>query len=575
MFAKIISFFTAIVMSVSGLGQQLTFAAIKEVFSTAFSLVSERSDFIYELGDKDISQFTDNSGYIKNMMLIFFSEDASFFDKLRTLDKIGGTVVGSIPDAELCVVRTNGLNYEQLTALCEQAELDESVALASICPASRIEEQYTPNDPFSHYDWYTEEWDESYPDGNNWWLEATQTRAAWGYSEYFENIDIGIVDGGFSVEHEDLKGKISFPSAKEESRNRSSYHGTHVAGIIAAKGDNGVGISGICQNSDLICVDWSPSGSQLWIGDVAIFFGLGKVVEAGAKVLNFSLGAAGSLGAEQTEWPGFIRNLDAVLYSCYMASLLRNGYDFVVVQSAGNGNSEGRPIDASSNGCFCAITEKNVFIPYSGITARDLLDRIIVVGSARVRNGSYIQSDTSNVGNLVDICAPGVDIYSCSDDGYFSLSGTSMAAPVVTGIAALVWSVDSSLSGADVKRIVCANTCDTVAPAEEYYFADKLTIKSYPLVNAKLAVEAALKNRYSMNSITVLAQPDSTVCFTDEDSNEFVFETGISGSFDCLLESGGYSVSVNGEEMGEITVDGDESFDFNPINEEETTLTEG
>ena len=560
MFTKIVSFFMAVITSLVGMGSSAFSASVDGVFSSALSLVTERSAFLEDITDEDVSQFDENSGYIKNMLLVFFEEDASLFDKLSALRKTGGAVVGSMPEAQLCVVRTSGLNYEKLTALCEKVMLDDSVALASVCPASRIAEQYTPDDPFTDYEWYTETWDEANPDGNNWWLEATDTRAAWGYDSYFEDIDVGVVDGGFNTLHEELEGKISFPSASEAKRNNRSYHGTHVAGIIAAKGDNGAGISGICQNSELICVDWSPSGSQMWIGDVAIFFGFGKVVKAGAKVLNFSLGASGSLGANQQSWGSFVQNLDAMLYSCYMSALLNSGYDFVVVQSAGNGNSEGRPVDASANGCFCAITEKNTFIPYAGITARDLLDRIIIVGSARNDNGRFIQSDTSNVGDMVDICAPGVDVYSCSTEGYISLSGTSMAAPVVTGIASLVWSVDSGLSGADVKRIVCSNTCDTVEPAPEYYF-DSLNIKTYPMVNAKLAVEAALKNKYEMNTVSINLGGMSQIKFTNAQSQEFVFETDSTGIITILLESGVYNVEVNGEVVStDFTVEGDTEF---------------
>lgn len=565
MLTKIISFFMALVSSLIGMGTSAAAAGIDGVFSSALSLVTERSAFLEDITDSDVSQFDENSGYIKNMLLVFFEEDASFFKKLSALRNTGGAVIGSLPEAELCVVRTSGLNYEKLTALCEKMNENEAVAFASVCPASRINEQYTPNDPFTDYDWYTEYWNEAEPEGNNWWLEATDTRAAWGYDSYFEHINIGIVDGGFNEAHEELDGKIVFPSASEARRNRRSYHGTHVAGIISAKADNGVGVSGICQDATLTCVDWSPSDNQLWIGDVAIFFGLGKVVKAGAKVINFSLGSAGSLGADRREWPAFIMNLDAMLYSCYMAALLNRGYDFVVVQSAGNGNEDGRAIDASSNGCFCAINENNVFIPYIKVKPADLLDRIIVVGSAKTENGELIQASSSNVGDRVDICAPGVNVYSCSTEGYMNLSGTSMAAPVVTAVASLVWSVDSTLSGAEVKKIVCSNTCDTVAPAEDYYFGEYLSIKSYPLVNAKLAVEAALRNKYEMNTVTVKAPADAQVSFTAENSDCFIFEADAEGGFTCLLENGAYAVEVNGEARESITVDGDGQFDFTAI----------
>ena len=457
---------------------------------------------------------------------------------------------------ELCVVQTKPTDLNGLVALCDELNTHGAVAMAAISPAHKLENQYTPDDPFTEYDWYSEYWNESSPYGNNWWLEAIDARGAWGYSSLYEHIDIGVVDGGFDLTHDELDGKIVFPNAKEESRNRPNSHGTHVAGIIAAEGDNGVGISGICQDSTLICVDWTPSDGQLWIPDLAVLYGFTKVVKAGAKVVNFSVGISSSITEYSKSFPSIVNNFDAMLYSYAMGSLLSKGYDFLVVQSAGNGNEAGYAVNASQNGLFCSFKEGNVFLPFAGVTKQDLLDRVIVVGSASVEGQKYVQSSSSNVGNVVDICAPGVMVYSCTtENGYTTKSGTSMACPVVTATASLVWSVDPSLTAPEVKKLVCENTVDKVEPSSERYF-DDVGYRSYPMVNAKLAVEAAIMQMGNAYTINFSGYADEEVVFINADGDEFVFETDISGELECVLPEGEYTLESRGISVS-ITVDRD------------------
>ncbi|MBQ5825424.1 MAG: S8 family serine peptidase [Clostridia bacterium] len=536
----------AVITAFSGMGGATGFSVVEELFADSLSILVQRSDFLDEIGDDDVAVLDEDIGYVENTVLIFFAEDAGFFDKLDALGQTGGITVGSFPAMNLCVVRTAPSDFTKLNELCEKLMQHSAVGLASICPARKLEQQYTPDDPFTDYSWYTEYWNEESPYGNNWWLEATDARGAWGYDSLYGDIEIGVVDGGFDTEHDELEGKISFPSAKEKSRNRPNSHGTHVAGVIGAKADNGVGISGICQNSELICVDWTPSDGQVWIADLAVLFGFGKVVEAGAKVVNFSVGISSSISDSSKSFPSIVNSFDAFLYSYSMGSLLSKGYDFLVVQSAGNGNGAGYAVNASQNGLFCSFANSNVFLPFAGITKQDLLDRIIIVGSAALGEDGYIQSDSSNVGEVVDICAPGVMVYSCvQDNSYLSKSGTSMAAPMVTGVASLVWSVAPELTAPEVKRIVCENTKATVAPAQERYF-DDVGYKTYPMVNAKLAVEAAILQRGNAFRVSLSGYSDEEVVFTDESGNVFVFETNEQGKLSCVLPAGTYSVVTQG-----------------------------
>lgn len=525
---------------------------MNRILSLILSIITALSGFVFaipedgffsyneQIEDCDISQLSENSGYVKNTMLVIFEEDASLLDKLSVFSK-SGALSGVIKDLDLYVITTDNMSYTELNALCDKVSLMDNVAIACICPAKKLSEQYTPDDPFNDENGYwNSDWDDENPDGNNWHIEATDTRSAWGYKSLFTHINIGVVDGGFDTEHEELKGKIAFPTNREERKNRPNHHGTHVAGIIAAEQDNSVGLSGICSDSTLICVDWSPSTNQLWIPDLEVLQALRRVVKAGAKVINFSVGNSSSMGDNNYEFPSIVPDLDGMLYSYSMGSLLQKGYDFVVVQSAGNGNGEGYAVDASQNGLFCSITKKNAFLPFSDVDINDVLDRVIIVGSAGLTKDGYMQSSSSNTGDRVDICAPGIDVFSCTKDNtYLRKSGTSMAAPVVTGIASLVWCVNPELTGAEVKSIICKNTKGEVLPAEERHY-DFLNYKTYPLVNAKLAVEASLKATGDFYDVSINTGKKEEVTFTNENGDEFIFETTSDGSLTCVLQKGKY-----------------------------------
>lgn len=507
--------------------------------------LSDIPSYIETINEENVYQITENAGFIKDTVLVIFKEDASAFDKLSVIAKADGMYAGKISDFNMYIIRTKLDGLEDADKLCKNLTSLDSVLLASICPVKKLEEQYTPDDPFDDENGYwSSDWDDEKPEGNNWHMEAIDARGAWGYNCILSHISLGVIDGGFDTDHEELADKITFPSKREERRNRPNHHGTHVAGIIAAEQDNGVGISGICPDSTLICTDWSPSDGQLWIGDLEILNGFKKVAKAGAKVINFSVGSSGSIAGDSYKYPSIVTSFDALLYSYAMGNLLSKGYDFVVVQSAGNGNDEGYAVEADQNGIFSCITEKNAFLPFRNIEAKDLIDRIIIVGSAELSDSGYVQAASSNVGNRVDICAPGGDILSCTkDDTYLRKSGTSMAAPVVTGVAGLVWSANENLTGAEVKEIVCKNTRDVVPPSNEKHF-DFLGYQTYPMVNAKMAVEAALLMKNGYCNVFVTTGSKEEVTFTDENGNEFIFETNYSGLLSCVLKEGNYEVQT-------------------------------
>ena len=496
MFTKLVSFVLSFVMAVTGLVSTAFNDIIDSVsemlFGIPYTFEAVKSDFFSEIDDGDVVKLDESSGFIRDKIAVFIDSDMSFSQKLEFFSSCGGILAGWCTPSDLYILSYPAMSYEQMLEKCKKLDGTEGVELSVPVMAYKTETNVTPADDFGATPEEPLGWDELAPDGANWWLEAVNARQAWDYSDYFSTANIGIIDAGFETDHAELVGKISFPNDKQAGRNIPNAHGTHVAGIVAAS-HNGTGIAGICENSKLICIDWQPDFLQFWSTDISIYFGFSTLVKAGAKVINLSLGTAASKMKNGMDFMERVIGTAATSY--IMASLISKGYDFIAVQSAGNGDHFGDPIDAVNNGHFCSLTEDNIFVGSKNVSVQDILDRIIVVASASNNgDGTYTQSVFTNVGSRVSVAAPGEDIYSCSiDGGYENMSGTSMAAPVVTGIASLVWSVNPSFKGSEVKEIVCTST-DTVAQiyTEADYYYD-VELMEYPMVNAKLAVEEAVK----------------------------------------------------------------------------------
>ncbi len=551
---KFVSLIMSVIMAVTGFVTQIFPQAVSGICKSVLGISLSETDiddsFLNTLTDFDTVELDGANGYLDDHILVFVKPGSGVIEKYRAFASVGAVAVGYLGPCDLYVLRTKTDSYAQLVEKCGVLNELDCITLASACFTHKYSEDYTPSDPFDIYN----QWDEESPWGANWWLEAIEARSAWDYGEYMNKITVGIVDGGFCADHEELSDRLFFPNAAEKRKNISDDHGTHVAGIIAAKADNDTGISGVNPKASLCCVDWHPEDGQMWIPDVKILFSLGTVVRAGAKVINYSLGSAGSINEGSSEGSQVLLRLDGMLYSMSIASLLSKGYDFIVVQSAGNGNDAGRSVDAKYNGSFCAVTEQTAFTWMYGVSVRDVLDRIIVVGSARNKDSAcFVQANSSNVGDRVSICAPGVNIYSCypMDDGkYGYMSGTSMAAPVVTGVTSLVWSVNPSFTGAQVKNIVCdvKNTKYTVLRSENPYFAS-VPYRDYPLVNAKLAVEEAIRQTHSVGTVCGSAKyafggnmkGPITAVGTDK---TYRFIADGAGDFSFLLPPGEYDITI-------------------------------
>lgn len=195
-----------------------------------------------------------------------------------------------------------------------------------------------------------------------------------------------------------------------------------MAGIIAAERNNGLGINGVANNVEIMSIRAVPNGDE-YDKDVAL--AIRYAVDNGAKVINGSFGKSFSPHAD------WVR--DAIKYA--------SDNDVVFVHAAGN---DSKDVDTEPN------------FPDDNVNFKEISDTYIRVGSLTSKYGSKLVSSFSNYGkNNVDVFAPGSDIYSTvPENEYESASGTSMAAPAVAGIAALIRSYYPKLTAAQVKQVI-------------------------------------------------------------------------------------------------------------------------
>lgn len=180
--------------------------------------------------------------------------------------------------------------------------------------------------------------------------------------------------------------------------------------------------------------------------------------------------------------------------------MLNDNKDFLIVQSAGNGlDNSGPGVDATNSAFFCAI-DNNIYnllnetvrsrLAQRKIDYNSIDERILIVGAVEKEFDStgYKMTQYSNFGPTVDICAPGgyKDIFSTlAGNKYGCLGGTSMAAPMVTGSAAFIWSLNPDLTAPEVRNILLNNTktkAHGVGNGSKY---------TYPMLNIGSAAKAA------------------------------------------------------------------------------------
>ena len=246
---------------------------------------------------------------------------------------------------------------------------------------------------------------------------------------YTSNIKACIIDTGYTLGHPDLpsSGVTGYAFSGHGSwSSDGNGHGTHVAGTIAAIGRNNIGVVGVNPSAKLglhIVKIFNDAGN--WTTASNLVTAIQSCKNAGAKVVNMSLGGSSSTATEQN-----------ALASFYQGGML-------LVAAAGNAGNSSLSYPAS----------------YSSVMS------VAAVDSSRNR------ANYSQYNSQVEIAAPGSSVYSTyKNNSYSTLSGTSMATPHVTGVAALVWSQFPSCTPARIRTALTATAQDRGTAGRDVYY---------------------------------------------------------------------------------------------------------
>ena len=248
-------------------------------------------------------------------------------------------------------------------------------------------------------------------------LEQLETQVKYGYNLDFD--PRGVVGDDYRNVAERRYGNTDVTGPDAD-------HGTHVAGIIAAARGNGSGIDGVAPTTAvrIMAVRTVPDGDER---DKDVANAIRYAVDNGAQVINMSFGKAYSPQKSAVD--------AAVKYA--------DSKGVLMVHAAGN---EGEN------------TAEHPSFPTPVYLDGGRAQNWIEVGASSWKTADSLAADFSNWGPQVDLFAPGVDILSTvQGGGYQRLGGTSMASPVVAGVAALLMAYYPELTASDVKRILLAS----------------------------------------------------------------------------------------------------------------------
>lgn len=355
---------------------------------SASAKTGSASTMLQKLGGQDQSSNKRTADYSEDTLIIKYSSPLTPLEH----QKAGGTVLKQISGLKYVAIKVK--NKKKLQQTIFNYQKNKKVISVGLSPKYKLSGTVDPkvSDQYMHSI-----------------LKTSDAQKLAGKHQ----VKVAVIDTGLDKNHPEIKSSIIKSTNIINPMNPTTpdIHGTHVAGIIAGKKDNGIGGYGLDPAAKILSLD--VFGGDYWTFDYTIANAILEAVNQGADVINMSLG-----GSQPSE----------ILKEAVDKAISKG---VVVVAAAGN--------EASDMDSYPA--------KYEGV---------ISVGSI---NKDKKLSDYSNYGPATDVVAPGEDVYSSYYDvqkgsSFTKLSGTSMASPVVAGTVALLLSKHPNLKPAEVEYIL-------------------------------------------------------------------------------------------------------------------------
>lgn len=328
-------------------------------------------------------------------------------------------------------------------------ELEKNDDIQQVEPDYLVKLDYSPNDPEVNKSQYHH--------------QKLETKLAWDKTRGSADVIVAVVDNGIDASHPDLKSQITLPfdTVKENSSIAVGEHGTHVAGIIGSSINNSIGGAGVAPNTKIMPINVF-SGEFAYTSE--IIQGIYHAVAKGADIINLSLG-----------------NYE---YSNAFNTAIQDAHKKGVVIIAAAGNEK-------------------ISSPYYPASYNNVISVASSTSSDEVSN-------FSNYGKHIDIAAPGSSIYSTMPKGLYGvMDGTSMAAPMVSGVAALIKANEPALSNIEIENRLYASVDDLGVPGKDPVYGHgrvntrKALLINYlpiPTVNSVSSISASITGKAIANA---------------------------------------------------------------------------